>query len=308
MRQIQWICLSTLLICSSLFGGIEDYFKPCPGKPDKGPMRNIDLIYIINLDQRPEKLESCVRQLLPYGIDTYRFSAVNGWELTLEAVTELGVKFEHGMDTTVMGTCFLPENNWQPHHEFIHVPGRTYFCHCMARGPIGIVLSHLSILQDAYDSGYDTIWVMEDDILVVGDPTLVPDLIDKLDSLVGRDGWDILFTDPDTKSNNGQYVPCLAYARRPNFSPWNPDRFAQRTVISSDFKKVGARYGAYSMIIRRSGMKKILDFLKAYKVFLPYDMEFQFPSDMNLYSLNYDLVATQINAPSDNGSPNYQNK
>jgi acetolactate synthase-1/2/3 large subunit len=31
-------------------------------------------------------------------------------------------------------------------------------------GAIGIALSHLSILQDAYDSGYETVWVMEDDV------------------------------------------------------------------------------------------------------------------------------------------------
>ncbi|MFI5334690.1 MAG: hypothetical protein ACHQT8_05960 [Chlamydiales bacterium] len=36
------------------------------------------------------------------------------------------------------------------------------------------MLSHLSILQDAFDSGYETIWVMEDDIEVVRNPTFSP--------------------------------------------------------------------------------------------------------------------------------------
>ena len=31
---------------------------------------------------------------------------------------------------------------------------KTYFTLGMSRGAIGIILSHLSILQDAYDSGY----------------------------------------------------------------------------------------------------------------------------------------------------------
>lgn len=296
-----------LMSFNSLFGGIEEYFKSCDDKdPDLNQMRNIDFIYLINLDQRPEKYESCIRQLHPHSIYPYRFSAVNGWELSLEDINKLGVKYKPGMDSSVMGTCYLLEDKGQPHHEKVHVPGRNYFCHCMSRGAVGIVLSHLSILYDAYTSCYDTIWVMEDDVNVVRDPNLISDLVDKLDALVGPEGWDVLFTDPDTKNNNGHYVPCTGYARRPNFSPANPGRFAEKRTISGDFKKVGARYGAYSMIVRRSGMKKILEHIMAHDIFLPYDMDFHLPSDIRLYALNYDLVATQLRAPSDNGGPGYK--
>lgn len=31
------------------------------------------------------------------------------------------------------------------------------------------MLSHLSVLKDALDSGYETIWVMEDDIHIIQD-------------------------------------------------------------------------------------------------------------------------------------------
>lgn len=149
---------------------------------------------------------------------------------------------------------------------------------------------------------------MEDDIDIKKDPHELTLLIEKLDQLVGKDGWDVLFTDPDTKNNNGTYVPCYGYARKPNFEPKNPTRFHQKTRISEDFTQVGARYGAYSMIIKRSGMKKILDFIKTYKIFLPYDMEFYLCNNIKLYSLNYDLVSTKIKAKSDNGAPNYLNE
>lgn len=298
----------SMLNFSALSAGIDDYFKPCPDKSDTHQMRNIDFIYTINLDQRPEKFESCIRQLFLYDIDPYRFSAVNGWELSLKALNEVGMKFLRGMDDSIMGTCYLPDDQGQPRHEMIRVLGRTYFCHCMARGPIGIVLSHLSVLQDAYDSGYETIWVMEDDIQVICNPNILSDLIVRLDGIVGHDGWDILFTDQDTKNSNGEYVPCTTYARRPNFSPSYPERFAERIDVSPEFRKIGARYGAYSMIVRRSGMKKILDFIKKYKIFFPYDMDFMLPNDINLYTVIQDVVSTQPNAASDNGSPNYKNK
>jgi GR25 family glycosyltransferase involved in LPS biosynthesis len=306
MRSKFLLALFALFSTTGLFCGIEQFFKIPTDTSGNHQMKNIDFIYTINLDKRPEKFESCTKQLHPLGIFPYRFSAVNGWEISFDTFSKLGVVYSPEMKTNnLWGTCYLPENNGQPFHEILHVPGRTYFSHCMSRGAVGIVLSHMSILQHAYDSGFNTIWVMEDDIDLIQNPHLLSDAIEKLDSLVGKKGWDILFTDQDTKNQKGEYVPCRAYARKPNFSPKHPERFCMTKDISPEFRKIGARYGAYSMIVRRSGMKKILDFIKTYKVFLPYDMEFYLPNDIRLYSVIKDIVSTQINAPSDNGGPGY---
>lgn len=296
-----------LLCTCNLYSGIEKYFKKITDKPEKAchQIENIDFIYMINLDERPEKFASCIEQLHPFNIYPYRFSAVNGWELSIEALNQLGVKYEPGMLKDLWGTCYLPYHNFEPHHEIMHVIGRNYFAHCMPRGAIGIVLSHLSVLQDAYDSGYETIWVMEDDIEVIKDPCLMSGLIETLDLVVGKGSWDILFTDQNTKDQQGNYVYCQDYARRPNYTPKNPKKSAQKRNVSSFFRLVGARYGAYSMIVRRSGMKKLLDFIKHYGIFLPIDMDFCLPMDIKLYTVTDDVVSTQPRALSDNGSPSY---
>ncbi|NGX26897.1 MAG: hypothetical protein K940chlam6_00823, partial [Chlamydiae bacterium] len=175
-----------LMTCffSSLYSNVFDHLKPAEGKSDIHKMRNIDFIYMINLDQRPEKFEKSINKLHPYGIYPYRFSAVNGWELSLEDINNIGVKYAPGMVGGFMGTIYLPDDEFQASHELIQNYDRTYFCHCMSRGAMGIVLSHLSILKDAYESGYETIWVMEDDIEVLQDPTILSDLIDQLDGAV----------------------------------------------------------------------------------------------------------------------------
>src|SRR3990167_8294515 len=203
---------------------VQDHFKPATYKGGNHRMRNIDFIYTINLDQRPEKWEDTRQQLEAYDIHPYRFSAVNGWDLPLSVINDVGVPYERGMRRRLWGTWYSLDGQGDPIHEVMHEPGRPYFCHCMSRGAVAIVLSHLSILQDAYNSGYNTIWVMEDDIEVCRDPRILPDLIERLDRMVGSDGWDVLFTDKDTKNREGQNVPCLGYAHRPNFNPVDPGR------------------------------------------------------------------------------------
>jgi GR25 family glycosyltransferase involved in LPS biosynthesis len=298
--------LSLCLIATHGIAQLEDHFKPAPNKTNAHKMKGIDFIYMINLDARPEKFQNCLNKLLPYGIRPYRFSAVNGWELSLSDINDVALTYEPWMDGRMFGTSYLIENEGEPSHEKVHVSGKKYFCHCMSRGAIGIVLSHLSVLQDAYNSLYDTIWVMEDDVELIQDPNLLSSLIKKLDALTNRQ-WDILFTDKDTKNQKGEYVPCTGYALRPNFSPKNPERFAARSKLGP-FTQVGARYGAYSMIVRRSGMKKILDFIKKHKVFLPYDMDFYLPNNIIMYAVQEDVVSTEPMALSDNGGPNYLQK
>lgn len=296
--------LFLLIFSSYLVAGIENYFKKITDKNDYHNIKNVDFIYIINLDQRPEKLNRSLKQLEPYGIFPYRFSAVNGWELSLEAINDLGYRFRNNVGHGIMASWYPLDGNGELCHEKMHVPGRCYFSHCLAKGTIGILLSHLSILQDAYDSGYNTVWIMEDDIEALQNPNLVSLMIEKLDKLVGKKNWDILFTDKDTKGLDGKHIPCYSCAWRP-FMPRGNNRFAIRKKIG-DFIKTGARYGAYSYIIRRSGIEKILNFLKKRKFFLPYDMEYTLPKDIKLYTVTKDIVSHLTGGLTDNGIPGYQ--
>lgn len=296
----------SLFLVSSNFASLVDHFKQAVDKPERCGIRNIDFIYMINLDQRPEKLQFSMNQLMPYGIVPYRFSAVNGWELSLEALQDVGLKFSQEMEGGFLGTCYPVDSKFEPSHEVIQNFGQTYFCHCMARGTIGIALSHLSVLQDAYDSGYQTIWVMEDDIEVIRDPNTLSSVIDELDLLVGSNNWDILFTDRDMRNRQGNYTTSYYAGRRPDFIAFTRSNdYARKTRISPRFFQIGARSGAHSMIVRRSGIKKLLQFFKAHQIFFPYDMEYILPREIKLFTVVDDIVSNFPQASSDNGGPNY---
>lgn len=300
----KWI-LSLLFLTSLLEAKLEDHFRKCPGKGTNHTIRNIDFIYLINLDERPEKLETSLAQLEPFGIHPYRFSAVNGWKLSLDVINDVGVKFSPEMQGGYWATSYLPQGNFEPHHEVMYLYGRTYFCHCLARGTIGIALSHLSILQDAYDSGYETVWIMEDDIDVLRNPHVLSELVEKLDRKVGKEGWDVLWTDQDIRDNEGNYKPTWGHAWRPNFRPKNENQYMEKTYLDWDFRKIGARWGTTSMVFRRSGIEKVLNFIKQHQIYLPYDLDMILPDGIRLYTLVNDVVTNMAHAASDNGGPNY---
>ena len=124
-------------------------------------------------------------------------------------------------------------------------------------------------------------------------------LIEKLDQLVGKDGWDILYTDLDTSDAplyseindfESDLKGDLWFFWRPDIDLSDRSHFAKRTILSEDFIKIGGRMRTHSMIIRRSGMKKILDFEKSHHIFIAYDHELATVPDIQMVSLRYNLV------------------
>jgi GR25 family glycosyltransferase involved in LPS biosynthesis len=290
------------------FADIVDRLKKAEGKSDIHSLESIDFIYMINLDQRPEKFTIASEQLHKYGIYPYRFSAVNGWELSLEAINDVGLKYQPGM-MPLKATYYSIEGDGMPSYEFMRKFGKTYFCHNMSRGSIGCALSHISVLKDAWDSGYERIWVLEDDIEAVGDPTTIPGLLDQLDALIGKDNWDVLFTDQNYRLPGGQYMVASGASERPDMDCSVKERYSAKYTlnedINADFRKVSARFATHSMIIQRSGIKKLLDFSLTRKIFLAYDLENYLVPGIKRYALTRDLVSNMIGAPSDNEIPLY---
>lgn len=220
--------LVTFLFLSVLQAEIQDHLKPALNKGEAHCMRNIDFIYMINLDRRPQKYALAKQQLNKYDINPYRFSAVNGWELSIEAILDVGIKYQPGM-TPLLATTFVEiEGSKIQSHEFMSEYGKTYFAHCMPLGAIGCALSHISVLQDAYEAGYETIWVMEDDIEVLDNPHKLSDFIDELDGLVGTGNWDVLFTDYDYRIGIEQYLPASGAKKRPDMDCSLTERYSEK--------------------------------------------------------------------------------
>ena len=300
-----------IIVFVQAHASFADHLKKVEGsRVASSEIQGIDYIYLINLDKRPEKWERSLLQLNPYKIAPHRFSAIYGWDLSAKAMNDLGVKYVAGMKISEVAVHFPFGAKVLGLFEQLSraSQGKVFFSKSMTPGAIGCTLSHLSVLQDALDAGYETIWVIEDDILVEKDPHHLHTLIEKLDHLVGKEGWDILYTDHDREDRD-------MYPAGNDFESdlkgdlwyfWRPDRdlqkekprLARREILSEDFLRIGSRMRTHSMVIRRSGMQKILDFYKRSHMFIPYDHELAIIPDIKLISLRHNVVTHGL-SPSD---------
>ena len=298
----KWLCCVALLSIANLNAGIETYFKKAENKSDLHKINGVDFIYLINSDENPEKYERSLNALRPYNINPYRFSAVDGMALSFSALDELGIILKHPAAYGPIATVFRHENGQEyPSFEIMKEPGVSYYSHSLSRGAIGTILSHLSVLQDAYDSGYNTIWIMEDHIKVVSNPHELSSLIYNLDSLAPD--WDIFFTDNEIKGAHGP-VPCMVTRPRPFLELQPLEYYLERKTIHGDLIKIGMRFGSTSMLVRRSGIKKILDFFQTYKLYFPYDIDSFFVPGINIYAFNRDIVTNLVGQESANAQVN----
>jgi len=306
MKKIVW---TLFLMHLSLSADVFDHLQPCQGKEEGAhSFGNIDCVYLINLDECKEKLQHCQDECKVYNINPYRFSAIHRKNLSIEQLRDVAFQVKRGIDPAQLGrlqcTYYTKEGEKEKIvHSLVGDPAvNSYFCHCIGKAAIAITLSHLSILQDAYDSNYETIWVMEDDIIIEKHPELLLRGIEELNKTY-RDGWDVLFTDPDTVNSRGEPVPCCAVTQRPNSPLIYYNKESNRRIpISkgSNITTVYYRYGAYSMIISRSGIKKILDFYKENDIFLPYDMEYNSFIPLKKFAFRFNVVSHLVGARTDN--------
>lgn len=283
-----------LLFALCAFAGIEDQYRKLNLRfgfsgPDK-----IDYIYAINLDQRPERWQKCLNELAPWGIIPERFPGIYGWGLKPDQLSEVGLKFEPWMWAGKEHVMHFPADK-NGEWEFIHLSsshwGKAVFSGWTVKGTIGCSLSHFSVLKDGFDSGFETIWVMEDDVRVLKDPKVLTALIEELYEL--DPDWDMLYTDYDylRLDKDKPIAEQIPWMWRPDMPYHDVSHLAFCEDAGKSFVRIGSRMRAHSIIYSRAGMEKILSFYRENGNFLPYDNEVALIPDIRMYVVKDSVVS-----------------
>lgn len=228
----------------------------------------IDQIYVVNLDIRYERWLNIKRQLEVFAIYPKRVAGINGWLLDRKYIKNI-------------------------YRNCIQKPYDKY----LTPGQVGCFLSHVSVLNDAFKKKYKCIWVLEDDVLVLGNLKELDSLLISLEELDSK--WDVLFTDVNPRGgtfdeiwtfemflgNNFDY----SLVKDPEFIPLEDEKF----------KKIEYRLTTHSMIISDRGIKKLLDYFQSTKISFPIDIQMHCCPDKHFYVSKKEYVTNGTREISD---------
>ncbi len=242
---------------------IENYLIDIDVQNSVSGIDKVDGVYVINLEHRPQKWIETKNIFNFYGIHPNRVNAINGWTLSKE-------------DQQVLCGSY---------------PLR------LRGGQIGCILSHVSILQDAFKRGYRVIWVCEDDIHVYENPHQLNDLISTLTEIDPE--WDVLYTDSDSKNSSGKTVVSVGSDFRPDFPYKDLNYYTKREIVNKDLIKINQRFGAYSLILSKRGIEKVLRHFIDNYLWTSYDIDIHYTHEIRQYCIRRDLVSINWEKTSD---------
>jgi GR25 family glycosyltransferase involved in LPS biosynthesis len=264
----RWISLFFLVIISQLYGyrysyitPLVKYLKPIEIAETESGVEGVDCIYVINLDERPEKWERMQKICSEQGLKVNRVSGINGWKL------------DDGIIAEISGSYPL-----EP-----------------IKGKIGCILSHLSVMKDAFDRQFNMIWIMEDDVDFLESVEKIPPLLKEL-SKIDRD-WDIFYTDIDFRNAKGEHVPSVDVCIRPDQYAYSAKYYRKRKIINREIMQIHQRFGMHSVIISHRGLKKIIDYFSHVYYWSPIDVDIHYIPGIRQYSPTRDIIANWIGSP-----------
>ncbi len=279
LLDVIWPYLSSFFIPNSTCD-LNPFLRPITEASKPSGLNGIDYIYLINLKERPLKLARMEQLFSENGLIVNHFYAINGWKLEPN---------EQGREVTKFGNTYKnAPNRW------------------VSWGGIGCYLSHLSIIKNAYEKNFNSIWIMEDDLIFHVKPEVVCEMLKKVNEIDPE--WDIFYTDSNNRDATGRF----RIGSHPIIPPIHLDNKGRAycnnvEVINDDFAKIRARGGTYSMILSKRGIKKIYETLSKLPILTPYDDVLPFLDDVRYY-ISRKPVVTHLfdevdSLPSDTWSP-----
>lgn len=296
----KWFLFLFLYLAHLSASTLNDYLVKVEYTAPEQQLSGIDRIYLLNLDHRTDRLQKSLERLDKYGLVPQRVPAVYGKKLQAEAFNAVGFKYLLGMEQDWVHD-FTQSGKSEIEYLRKEVHGQVFFSKYTSRGAVGCALSHISAIKDGYDSGCETIWILEDDFDIKENPHLLSSLMYQLDEITNRD-WDILYTNLDLYPEKDIEIE-LEWQWRPDIATLDPSVCPKRTIINDQFTKVSYRSWAYSYILRRSGMKKMLDYFNTHHIFLPIDHEISLVPGMQIYCSRKTIVTFSPDGTSDIQEP-----
>lgn len=228
-------------ICTKL---ASDFYKKIANAP-------YDAIYVINLDRTPERFENTKKQLNEFDLNPTRFSAVDGFDVTLtnkrtgEIISGKQTMQNIKKYTNIKSELYHVEYKGKyKDAEFELSTNNSSF----SAGEIGITFSHRAIWADIVKNKYKKVIVFEDDAIPL--KNFRENLFDLLQN-IPQDS-DITFISVGIRKDKSYYFPDIDKIFR-DFDNVPNNKFVAK------IQPTNRVYGMFAYIVGENGAKKLLN-------------------------------------------------
>jgi hypothetical protein len=297
----KYLALSLLLIAFNTEAGPLDTLPKNPISKKSSPILGIEAVYCINAGLDPFADMQSLDELKKFQIQPIVLSPIKNHHISQTSLHEIGLKFSSDMQKSRWASYCTSWDPWQKDFVFLTPThsALSIFSVYISQETILKSLNFLNVIKNAHEMNYAMIWIVDGAIQIVSDPNQIPVKIDSLNKLIGKDQWDILYTDNDTHDYSlyqgfNDFESDLKGLDLSWF--WRPDhlpdfkKLSSRTVVSQDFIKIGSRMRTHSLIINKTGLEKIMTYYASHGCFNPLDHEIAMIPNIQLYALRNNLV------------------
>lgn len=287
-------CLLFILciLCPVLYARDITFFcKPALHKSADHSISCVDFIYVINEKKNIDTFRNLKKSFSYYDIVPYRFDAVDPMKMSYKTLFNIGFNVEDrffpGQEALMLSKT--GKKSWMLHEYYMNQCHKTYFHTQMTIYGIAKNLSFLSVIFDAYKSKYDVAWIMTDEAKIVKNPNLLTGYICQINETYPD--WDILYTDMESNEHRPLEFDRIAPPIRPDIDFENEDFYKARANGAYPIAKLGLRSGDYSFLISKRGMRKIINYYKMNKFFIPFAIEMQIIPKLRAFTLADEVVS-----------------
>ena len=231
-----------LAISISVYGGVEkpkDYDKSfisalkMAKRKNKVPHRipGVDFIYVITA-KKCHRFNDLMRSFSKYGINPYRFTAFSAKDLYANTMYRTCLRGKRGWREFEGNRLVARGGKFVFDSRKMCNPKEGYVNRKMSIKSLSRALSHISIIRDALESGYETIWIMDSATEIRRDPNVLSTYIERANTEIPD--WTSLYTDYSERDEADQLKTPTKFYLRPDISFYKPDFYLARTQEQSD--------------------------------------------------------------------------
>jgi hypothetical protein len=228
-----WLCSNGYGVASKENNGSGKYDKPFLSVLKKAKRKNksahnmpgIDFIYVI-ANKKCHRFNGLMRSFSRYGINPYRFTAFESKDISFNTMFRAcihGSRRYSGFEANrliVRGGKFVLDKRKMSSAKEGYV-NRAMSIKCISRA-----LSHISIIKDAIDSGYEHIWIMDSGTELRRNPHDLSIYVAKANEEIPD--WTSLYTDYSERDQADQLKPLTKFYLRPDVDFYDPNYYLDR--------------------------------------------------------------------------------